>query len=219
MSTPASQRRDWRVVLLRHGRTEWNATGRFQGQLDSPLDGIGRAQAEAAAIAVAPMRPNAVVTSDLSRAADTAALVAAEADVEAVVDPRLREIFLGTWQGLTRAEAREQFPEEYASWQTGEDARRGDGETYAEVGARAAECVVEWMERLGSGGLLIAVTHGGTARATIGTLLDMAPDTWWRLAPLGNCRWSLLGDIGRGWRLEEHNAGSPPEEETGDDAR
>jgi len=212
-------RRQWRVVLLRHGRTEWNATGRFQGQMDSPLDGIGRAQAEAAAVAVAPMRPNAIVTSDLSRAADTAAAVAAEAGVEPVVDPRLREIFLGSWQGLTRAEARNQFPDEYAAWQTGEDARRGDGETYAEVGARSAECVTEWMERLGNGALLVAVTHGGTARATIGTLLDMPPDTWWRLAPLGNCRWSMLSDIGRGWRLEEHNAGSPPEEETGDDAR
>jgi probable phosphoglycerate mutase len=50
-------------------------------------------------------------------------------------------------------------------------------------------------------------------------LLELDPDTWWRLAPLGNCRWSLLSDMGRGWRLAEHNAGSPPAEETGDDAR
>ncbi len=54
-----------RVVLLRHGRTEWNATGRFQGQLDSPLDLVGRAQAAAAAVAVAPMQPDALVSSDL----------------------------------------------------------------------------------------------------------------------------------------------------------
>jgi probable phosphoglycerate mutase len=79
--------------------------------------------------------------------------------------------------------------------------------------------VLEWLERLGPGSLMVAVTHGGTARATIGTLLGMEPDSWWRLAPLSNCRWSLLADMGRGWRLEEHNAGSPPEEETGDDAR
>jgi broad specificity phosphatase PhoE len=208
-----------RVVLLRHGRTEWNATGRFQGQLDSPLDLIGRAQAAAAAVAVSPMQPDALVSSDLARALDTAAAVAAEAGTEVAVDQRLREIDLGQWQGLTRAEARAQFPEEYARWQAGEDARRGGGETYAEVGVRAAECVAEWLDRLGSGSLLVAVTHGGTARATIGTLLGMAPDSWWRLAPLSNCRWSLLADMGRGWRLEEHNAGSPPEEETGDDAR
>jgi probable phosphoglycerate mutase len=79
--------------------------------------------------------------------------------------------------------------------------------------------VVEWLDKLGAGATLVAVTHGGTARATIGTLIGLPPDTWWRLAPLANCRWSLLADIGRGWRLEEHNAGSPPEEETGDDAR
>ena len=208
-----------RVVLLRHGRTEWNTTGRFQGQLESPLDRIGRAQAADAAVAVRPMRPDAIVSSDLSRARDTAEAVAAEAGVEVEVDARLREIDLGSWQGLTRAEARSQFPEEYAAWQAGEDRRRGSGETYAEVGARAAECVVDWLDRLGPGALLVAVTHGGTARATIGTLLGLEPDRWWRLAPLSNCRWSLLADIGRGWRLEEHNAGSPPEEETGDDAR
>ena len=211
--------RSRRIVLLRHGRTEWNATGRFQGQLDSPLDVIGRAQALGAAVAVAPMEPDAIVSSDLSRAADTAAAVAAEAGVDVVLDPRLREINLGSWEGLTRAEARERFPEEYANWQAGSDARRGDGETYAEVGVRAAECVVEWLDRLGAGSTVVAVTHGGTARATIGTLLGFDPDLYWRLAPLGNCRWSMLTDIGRGWRLEEHNAGSPPEEETGDDAR
>jgi broad specificity phosphatase PhoE len=208
-----------RVILLRHGRTEWNATGRFQGQLDSPLDGIGRAQAAAAAVAVASMEPDAIVTSDLARARDTAQAVGDEVGVELYEDVRLREIDLGSWQGLTRAEARAAFPEEYERWRCGEDARRGGGETYAEVGARAAECVAEWSEKLGAGSLVVAVTHGGTARSTIGTLLGMHPDTWWRLAPLGNCRWSLLGDIGRGWRLEEHNAGSPPEEETGDDAR
>lgn len=207
------------VVLLRHGRTEWNATGRFQGQQDSPLDVIGRAQAEAAAVAVAPMHPDALVSSDLSRARLTAESVGAECGLPVEFDERLREIFLGKWEGLTRAEARRRFPDEYARWQAGEDSRRGHGETYAEVGARASECVTDWLDRLGPGSLLVAVTHGGTARATIGTMLGMAPDTWWRLAPLSNCRWSLLADMGRGWRLEEHNAGSPPEEETGDDAR
>jgi probable phosphoglycerate mutase len=211
--------RERRIVLLRHGRTEWNATGRFQGQLDSPLDLIGRAQAAAAAVAVAPMEPDVLVTSDLVRARDTAAAVADETGLSPTVDERLREIDLGAWQGLTRAEARAQFTEEYDRWRLGEDARRGGGETYAEVGARSAACVTELSSQTGAGSLVLAVTHGGTARATIGTLMGLDPDTWWRLAPLGNCRWSLLGDIGRGWRLEEHNAGSPPEEETGDDAR
>jgi probable phosphoglycerate mutase len=208
-----------RVVLLRHGRTEWNASGRFQGMLDSPLDATGIAQAAAAAVALVPMQPDALVCSQLQRALDTAGPVGEKCGLDVAVDERLAEIHLGTWQGLTRAEAKAAYPEEYARWQAGEDARRGGGETYAEVGARATACVTEWLDRLGSGSLLLAVTHGGTARATIGTMLGMPPDTWWRLAPLSNCRWSLLADSGRGWRLEEHNAGSPPEEETGDDAR
>src|SRR5882724_5848865 len=166
------------------------------------------------------MRPDMVVTSDLSRAYDTALVVASAAGLdEPVIDERLREIFLGRWQGLTRAEAKAQFADEYARWQTGEDARRGDGETYAEVGARAVACLDDSVTRVAPGALIVAVTHGGTARATIGTLLGMAPDTWWRLSPLGNCRWALVSDIGRGWRLEEHNAGQPPAEETGDDVR
>ena len=180
---------------------------------------MGKAQAIATAAAVAEMNPDAIVSSDLSRTADTAAAVGAETGLDVVLDPRLREINLGQWQGLSRAEARERFPEEYAGWQAGDDRRRGDGETYEEVGLRATECVLEWLDRLGAGATLLAVTHGGTARATIGTLLGFDPDLYWRLAPLGNCRWSLLADIGRGWRLEEHNAGSPPAEETGDDAR
>src|SRR5256885_10211332 len=99
-----------RVVLLRHGRTEWNATGRFQGQMDSPLDGIGLAQAAAAGVAIVPMEPDAIVASDLSRTADTAAAVSAEVGVPVSLDKRLREIHLGEWQGLTRAGGRARVP-------------------------------------------------------------------------------------------------------------
>ncbi len=140
--------------------------------------------------------------------------------MDIAIDPRLREIHLGEWQGLTRAEARARFPEEYARWQSrrGRAARRRRD---VRRGWRAGRRVRARVAGPSSARArcCVAVTHGGTARATIGTLLGMAPDTWWRLAPLSNCRWSLLADMGRGWRLEEHNAGSPPEEETGDDAR
>jgi broad specificity phosphatase PhoE len=149
-----------RVVLLRHGRTEWNASGRFQGQLDSPLDPTGRAQAAAAGAALLPMQADALVSSDLKRTLDTAQVVAEACGLEVAVDERLREIHLGAWQGLTRAEARSSYPQEYARWQAGEDARRGGGETYAEVGVRARACVDDWLERLGEGSLLLTVTHG-----------------------------------------------------------
>src|SRR4051794_41724847 len=104
-----------RVVLLRHGRTEWNATGRFQGQMDSPLDGIGLAQAAAAGVAIVPMEPDAIVASDLSRTTDTAAAVSAEGGVAFSLDKRLRESRRGGWQGPTRAAAGGRLPDEDAT--------------------------------------------------------------------------------------------------------
>ena len=208
-----------RVVLWRHGRTEWNASGRFQGQLDPPLDQVGRAQAAAAASVLAGMRPAVIVTSDQVRARDTALALADGLGMPVLEDPRLREINLGTWQGLTRKEAREQFPDEYAAWQTGEDVRRGGGENYSEVGRRAAEALKDAVGGVPDGGVVVAVAHGGTIRAAIGTVLDLDVLDWWRLAPLGNTRWSVLFENRRGWQLEEHNAGTAPEEAGGDDAR
>ncbi|HVU74304.1 MAG TPA: histidine phosphatase family protein [Mycobacteriales bacterium] len=198
-----------RLILLRHGRTAYNASRRFQGQLDQPLDDLGIAQAAAAAQVLAPMRPAALISSDLVRAAATAAPLAEATGLPLVQDPRLREIHLGEWQGLSIAEAGERFPAELAAWREGEDVRRGGGETYYEVGARAVECVQESLAPLGEGELLVAVTHGGTARAIVGTLIGMHHDRWSALGPLGNCRFSFLVEAGaRGWRLLMHNAGT-----------
>lgn len=208
-----------RLVLWRHGRTEWNADGRFQGQLDPPLDTLGQRQVRVAARVLARMSPAAVVSSDLTRARDTAAALAQLAGVPLRLEPALREIHLGAWQGLSRAEARERFPAEYAEWQTGQDVRRGGGENYSEVGRRAADALLAAVEPVAAGGVLVAVAHGGTIRSAIGTLLELDVLSWWRLAPLGNTRWSVLQENRRGWQLEEHNAGSPPGEASGDDAR
>jgi broad specificity phosphatase PhoE len=209
-------------VLWRHGRTEWNATGRIQGQLDPPLDLLGQQQAQRAAIALAELKPSRIVASDLERALTTAAVLSNRVGVPVTTDARLREIGLGAWEGLLREEVEQQFPGEFASWMRGEDVRRGGGETYAEVGSRGSTCVLEALDS--TDGLVVAVTHGGTARSTIGVLLELSPDSWWRLGPLGNCRWSVLIEGQHGWRLVEHNAGVPDvavadADRTGDDAR
>jgi probable phosphoglycerate mutase len=208
-------------VLLRHGRTEWNATGRIQGQLDPPLDSVGRQQARRAASVLAALSPGVIVASDLQRASATADALSKQAGVAVQHDARLREIGLGAWEGLLREDVEQRFPAEFAAWVRGEDIRRGGGETYAEVGARGSACLLEVLER--SAGLVVAVTHGGTARSTIGVLLDLAPESWWRLGPLGNCRWSVLVEGEHGWRLVEHNAGVPDvaiaeQKHDGDDA-
>ena len=211
-------------MLWRHGRTEWNATGRFQGQLDPPLDSVGAAQAVSAAEVIAALEPSLLVASDLLRATTTAEALTRRCHLVARHDERLRELHLGGWQGLDRGEVEARFPDEYAAWVAGEDVRRGGGETYAELGARGSAAVLDAVTGVEDGELVVAVTHGGTARATIGVLLDLPADTWWRLGPLGNARWSVLVETPPGWRLVEHNAGVPDvavteEERAGDDGR
>ncbi len=154
--------------------------------------------------------PYAIVTSDLERAAQTAAPLGERLGLTVARDPRLREVGLGRWEGLTGDEARACFPDEHASWRAGKDVRRGGGETYAEAGARAAASVAGHLADAPADGTLVAVTHGGTARAALGVLLGLPVDDWWRFAPLGNTCWSVLVEGERGWRLERHNTGLGP---------
>lgn len=212
------------MVVWRHGQTAWNAGGRFQGQLDSPLTDLGRRQAAGAAAVLARLRPAAVVASDLDRAAATADVLGRLVGVPVPRDPRLREVHLGAWQGLSHAEVAERFGEEYAAWQRGDDVRRGGGETMAEVAARGAAAVAAALAAVEDGsaaGPLVVVTHGFTARVTVGALLGLPAATWPALGPLDNCSWSLLADSPRGWRLLEHNAGTlpAPEDQRGGDDR
>lgn len=198
------------VILWRHGRSEWNAAGRFQGQLESDLDEVGRAQAVEAAARLAELSPSRLVSSDSARARDTAAALSAASGLGATYDARLREIDLGGWSGLTRDEVRERFGDEYTAWLAGEDIVRGGGETFAEVGARAAASVAEHLVGLAEGsGPLVMVTHGGTALSALVVLLDLPGAVRRRLGPLGNARWARLSPApdGDGWRLAEHNAG------------
>ena len=199
-----------RIVLLRHGRTGHNAGGLMQGQLDVELDQTGQQQAASAAAALAGARPAVLVSSDLSRARETAAPIGAAAGLSPVLDPRLRELDLGTWQGLSGEQARVAHPDEHAAWRAGQDVRRGGGETYREAGDRAAACLREHLPAVPAGGTLLAVTHGGTARATLGVLLELPDASWGRLAPLGNACWSVLVEADWGWRLERHNTGVVP---------
>ena len=93
-----------RIVLWRHGQTEWNMAGRLQGQTDVPLDEVGREQARIAARLLQSLKPSVIVSSDLSRAVDTARALADLVGLDVLLDEGLRETFVGTWQGLTDAE-------------------------------------------------------------------------------------------------------------------
>ena len=195
-----------RIVLLRHGRTAHNADGRIQGQLDTPLDEVGLAQADALGAVFASEPPAVVVSSDLERASRTAEAVCSHVGLPLVLDARLRESHFGLWQGLTGAEVAAAWPAEYAAWRRWEGIPI-EGEEPVAVGARAAAVAAEFLPASGD---LLLVTHGGTARALVGTLTGLDPADWWRLAPLGNTCWSTLVEFDRGWRLERHNTGLGP---------
>lgn len=204
-------------MLWRHGQTDWNVEGRFQGSLDIELSGAGLAQARRAARLLGGLRPDAIVSSDLKRTAATAAELAAVTGLDVAYDEALRETYAGVWQGLTHDEIRTRYGAEYDAWKRGEPVRRGGGELETEVAERAAPVVERCVEKVPPGGVLVVVSHGGTIRTTIGRLLGLPAPTWEALGGLSNCCWSVLGQGLRGWRLLEHNAGSLPEPVLGDD--
>ncbi|MFE0457689.1 histidine phosphatase family protein [Kitasatospora sp. NPDC058965] len=206
-----------RIVFWRHGQTSWNLESRFQGSTDIPLTDTGLAQAQRAARLLAGLRPDLLISSDLSRAAATAAELARLSGLEVQQHEGLRETYAGSWQGLTHAEIKARFPEEYAAFGRGEPVRRGGGELTTEVADRAVPVVLAAFDKLPEEGTLVVVSHGGTIRTMLGRLLDLAPAQWESLGGLSNCCWSVLGQGARGWRLLEHNAGTLPEPVIGDD--
>lgn len=184
-----------RILLVRHGESEWNAAGRWQGQADPPLTELGRRQAKAAAAAIGAV--DLVAASDLQRARLTAEIIAGELDVGPVrIDPDLRERDAGAWSGLTRAEIHERWP----GFLTDDpvvrsapgltDRHRPPGwEPDEHLLARGLDAVHRLASAIGSGSVL-AVTHGGLVyalEAHLGT-------SWVRLANLQG-RWlDVAGD-------------------------
>lgn len=191
-----------RVLLWRHGRTSWNVEHRFQGQSDPPLDEVGRAQAAVAARLLAAYAPDALVSSDLRRAVQTARPLADLAGLPVALDPRLRERSLGGWEGLTRDEVGRRHPEEYAHWLAGREDRQDGSEPRAVLADRALAGL-----EAAEGDTVVLVTHSATAIALTGRLLGLPVEGWRAVGPLANGRWSELTRDEHGWRLRVHNVG------------
>jgi broad specificity phosphatase PhoE len=177
------------LILVRHGETNWNRDGRWQGHADEPLNERGREQARALADELAAQPVDAVYASDLSRARETAEIIAARLDRRPVeVDSRLREVHVGGWSGLTMAEIDDRYPSEVARWRGGDTAHAFDGgESYAAMGERVVEALVDIAARHPDGHVVV-VLHGGPIR---GVLAHTAGVTYeeqrHRRAHLGNC--------------------------------
>jgi glucosyl-3-phosphoglycerate phosphatase len=190
-----------RVVVLRHGRTTHNARRTWQGQLDTPLDEVGVLQAKAAAEVLRTLRPEAIVTSDLQRASATAEAVAQATGVVAATDPRLRELDVGAWAGLTRDEIVAcGWGDELDAWRRGDDLAVGGAERPSELARRGAEALVDHAETL-NGGVLVVVAHGAVLRTAVLTLLGIDQGHWQSLASLENGAWGLLTPRRPTWRL------------------
>jgi broad specificity phosphatase PhoE len=165
-----------RIVLVRHGETDWNRERRYQGHLDPPLNAAGRAQSERLAQELAAELFDVIYSSDLSRALETAEIVGARLGLAVLPDPGLREVDLGSWAGLTRDQVIERFGESPTH----------DGETRTEHTGRVVEAVRTIAKRH-PGGSILVVTHGGSIRAieaaaTGGSLRVMANCETFRLA-------------------------------------
>ncbi len=202
-----------RLIMLRHGQTEWNASDRMQGQIDTELSELGRRQAKDIARDLSDCGAIRIVSSDLKRAHDTAIAVGDSIGLPVTTDPRLRETSLGDWEGLTHIEVDAMAPGARVAWRMDASWTPPGGESKLEVGRRALPVVHElFTERADwPGRTIILVAHGGLIAALTAAVLDLPPANWPALGGLANTSWVQLSSHGPsleqpGWRLDVWNA-------------
>ncbi|MGY6654906.1 histidine phosphatase family protein [Amycolatopsis sp. TRM77291] len=197
-----------RLVLWRHGETDYNAAGRMQGHLDSALTPVGWNQARFAVPALARFSPDLVIASDLRRATDTATVLTEAIGVPLRIDKRLRETHLGEWQGFTGQQVDETYPGERARWRVDATWAPPGGESRVDVAERAMEVVAD-LDRPNSdaGDAVLLATHGGLIIALTAKLLGLPVPSWPSLGGIANCHWVELTRRDGNWRLAAYNAG------------
>ncbi len=184
-----------RLVVLRHGRTEWNAVGRAQGHANISLDDVGREQAEAVAPYLASLDPTALWTSDLARARETCAFLEKETGLSAIEDARLREFDVGARQGLTMPEFAQRYPHEHAAWVEGSRLRLEGAEIDHEVAARMGAVLHQALHSVAAGETVVAVTHGASLKLGVVSLLGWPTETATAFQGIDNCAWVTLEEL------------------------
>jgi broad specificity phosphatase PhoE len=171
-----------RVILVRHGQTEWNRVERFRGRADVPLNAAGLAQAEATGRRLAAgVPPAAVYSSPLARAVKTAEAIAGHFALAVQIHAGLADIDYGQWQGLTPDEARARWPEIINAWYDApHTARIPGGETLDGLRARAMAAVNELAARH-AGQSIVLVGHTVVNRVILLGVLGLGNDRFWRL--------------------------------------
>jgi broad specificity phosphatase PhoE len=204
------------LVLLRHGRTDWNAARRIQGQSDSQLDLLGHAQAEAVAPVLAELKPEVLWASDSDRARDTASYVAAACGLTPRFDARLREYSLGHREGLYHHEFEAEDPGEYAEFvRANWDAVTG-AEKHGRVAARMTAALAEVAATVGDDGIALVVSHGAAIRTAIAALLGWPSEEALTVHGMDNCGWAVLRRRAADapWRLHAYNRTVPVSTDT-----
>lgn len=182
-----------RLILIRHGQTTYNATGRMQGHLDTKLSAVGYEQAKGAAAMLRDKNFSAIVCSDLIRARETARVIGEELGLEPSIDARLRETNLGDWQGMSSVEVDEEFPGARAIWRHDPTWAPPQGESRVDVAKRARPVIDELMRTHDwSPGPVLVVGHGGAISALTCNLLGLEHNQYGILSGLKNTHWSQL---------------------------
>lgn len=195
------------VYLIRHGETDWNLNGRWQGHADVPLNDVGARQARLLArrLAAENTRFDAIYSSDLARAYQTAWEVGAAVHVPVQLLPPLREIDLGAWSGLTNEEIAARFPTEFALLRQGQDIPRGGAESMWALRRRVVEAV-EAIASHHDGETLALVTHGGCVRALLAHADNFGEGDYFKRYPhIGNTSITVLRVEAGAWQIRSVN--------------
>lgn len=191
-----------RLILLRHGRTAWNESGRAQGHADIGLDETGHVQARSAARHLARVGAEALWSSDLVRARQTAGYLAAACGLDPAYDARLREFDVGERQGLTLDEFAERHPKEYSAWARGNGlVPVKGGEEAVDVERRIVPALRDCLCALSRGRTGIVVTHGAALKVAVAGLLGWPREVSFSLKGVDNCAWVIVEEIEHGGRL------------------
>jgi probable phosphoglycerate mutase len=205
-----------RIILIRHGETEWNARGLYQGQLNSPLTAAGRQQAIALAERLRGTSIDALYSSDLGRTQETAAPLVAASSLELRIDSRLRERHYGIFQSLDKTAVATLHPEAYAGYHSGDpDFQIPEGESTRQFHERITSCLEDLAGRHDNEQIAI-VTHGGTIGIAIKYVLGLSLEAERRFI-MANTSYNLIARDKRGWMLHTLGDISHLQDESQDD--
>ncbi len=195
-----------RLILVRHGVTDWNREGRWQGRLDPPLSESGRHEADLVATRIAQdpdLRPARIVSSTLARATETAAVIGQAVGADVEPEPRLMEIGAGEWEGRTHAELEATDGDRYHAWRTTPGYGPPGGEPLTDAAERVGALLAE-VEASPTWPVLL-VSHGGILRYLARDLLDLDAERGEALDIDNASVSSAVRAEGTSWRLERWN--------------